>query len=276
LSKRVSGDTNRSRWERLEIHHGAARGVEQRGTRLHPGQLPGGDHAASLRRVGHVQRDDVGAFQQRVERAHRPGVAERQLGDDVVVDHLHAQRFGEHAHLGADVAVADDAQHLAAGLVGAGGGLPPFAAVRGGVLGRDAAQQQHHLGHHQFGDAARIRERRVEHRDAALLGCRQIHLVGADAEAAHGDQAWRLLEHPGGQLGPRADAEDVRIGESRQQALLGQSLVVGLDACVSVRAEHRGGAGVDAFEQQDLDAVLAERGARASGGSHAPHDARVR
>jgi hypothetical protein len=34
-------------------------------------------------------------------------IAQRQLGFDVVIDHVHAQAFGQHADLGADVAVAD-------------------------------------------------------------------------------------------------------------------------------------------------------------------------
>ena len=53
-------------------------------------------------------------------RRGRPGVAERQLVDDVVVEHPHADRLGQHRELRADVAVADDAERLAAHLVGAG------------------------------------------------------------------------------------------------------------------------------------------------------------
>src|SRR3546814_2454296 len=37
-------------------------------------------------------------------------IAQRQLGFDVVEDHPHAEAFGQHPDLGADMAIADDAQ----------------------------------------------------------------------------------------------------------------------------------------------------------------------
>ena len=39
------------------------------------------------------------------------------------IQHLHAERLGQHADLRADVAVADDAERLAAHFDAAGGGL---------------------------------------------------------------------------------------------------------------------------------------------------------
>ncbi len=64
----------------------------------------------------------------------------------------------------------------------------------GGVAARDAAQQHDDLGQHQFGDAAGVGERRVEDRNAAVLRGVEIHLVGADAEAADADQARGVFE----------------------------------------------------------------------------------
>jgi hypothetical protein len=55
-----------------------------------------------------VQGHDVGTGQQVIQAEGRLGIAQGQLGLDVVVDHLHAQGFGHHADLGADVAVTDD------------------------------------------------------------------------------------------------------------------------------------------------------------------------
>jgi hypothetical protein len=49
--------------------------------------------------------------------------------------------------------------------------------------------QHDRLGDHQFGHAAGVGIGRVEHRDAGQLGRVQVDLVGADAEAAHRDQA---------------------------------------------------------------------------------------
>ena len=105
-------------------------------------------------------------------------VAERQLGHDVVEDDAHAERFGEHADLRADVPVADDAERLAAHLVRPGRRLVPLAAVRAGIAPRHAAQQHHDLGDDQLGDAARVGERRVEDRHARLsAACRSTWLV---------------------------------------------------------------------------------------------------
>ena len=171
----------------------------------------GVDQSGGFRGFGHMERDHVGGFEQRFERGHGARVAERQLHFDVVEHHLHAQRFGQHAHLRADVAVADDAQRLAARLAGTGGGLDPLAAMGGGVAPGDAAHQQHDFGQHQLGHAAGVRERRVEDRDAAILRGFQIHLVGADAKAADGGEVARRFEHAARQLCGGADADDVSV-----------------------------------------------------------------
>ena len=53
-----------------------------------------------------------------------------------------------------------------------------------GIATRHTAEQHHGLGNHQFRDAARVGERRVEHRQPERLGRCEVDLVGADAEAA--------------------------------------------------------------------------------------------
>ena len=65
-----------------------------------------------------MQRDDVGHAQQLVQAADLHRVAQRQLGHGVVEEHLHAQGLGEYRELGADRAVADDAELLATDLEG--------------------------------------------------------------------------------------------------------------------------------------------------------------
>jgi hypothetical protein len=94
------------------------------------------------------------------------------------------------------------------------------------VLLRDAAGQHDRLGDDQFGHAAGVGIGRVEHRDAGQLGRVQVDLVGADAEAAHRDQALGLGQHLGAELGARADADDVRLGDAFLQFVLGQRLGV--------------------------------------------------
>ena len=70
---------------------------------------------------------------------------------------------------------------------------PP--SMRGDGAREDAAQQHDDLADDEFGDAAGVGERRVEHRNAEPLGRVEIDLVGADAEAADGDQPVGRLEH---------------------------------------------------------------------------------
>ena len=85
--------------------------------------------ADGARRFGHVERDEVGVLEQRVEVGDRAGQPERQLLDDVVEEHAHAEGLGEQADLLADVAVADDAEGAAAHFVRAGQRLVPRAGA---------------------------------------------------------------------------------------------------------------------------------------------------
>ena len=75
------------------------------------------------------RRDDVGDLEQLVEADAAARVAERQLVGGVVEDHPHAECLGHDRQLGADVAVADDAERAAADLMRAAGGLVPHAGV---------------------------------------------------------------------------------------------------------------------------------------------------
>ena len=70
----------------------------------------GADHPVRLRRLRHVEGDEVALLQERIERLHRLRVAQGQLRRDVVEDDAHPQVLGEDADLRADVPVADDAR----------------------------------------------------------------------------------------------------------------------------------------------------------------------
>src|SRR5262249_36421718 len=122
-----------------------------------------------------------------------------------------------HAELPPDVAVADDSESLAADLVAARGHLSPATLVD---LARAVAElpgQRDDLGEDELGDAAGVREGRVEDRDAAPVGGLELDLVRADAEAADGEQAPRAGQRRAREAGLRADAEDVHVGETRGQ-----------------------------------------------------------
>ncbi len=207
-----------------------------------------------------MQGDDIGAFEQIVQAVGGPCIAQRQLGFDVVEDHAHPQAFGQHAHLGADVAVADDAQHLVARLEAAGGGLGPATAVAKRVLLRDAAQQHDGFGDHQLGHAARVGVGGVEDRHAQPARGAQIHLVGADAEAADGNQPFSLLKYAVGKVRARADAHDMGIRNARFEFGFRQRLFMEFDLAVAGALEAFHGAAADAFQQEHLDVLFRERG----------------
>jgi hypothetical protein len=156
------------RCQRIDVHHRPARGIDQDAARLHGGDLLGAEHAVGGGQLGHMQGHDIGLAQQLLQIGGLARIAQRQLGDHVVEDDLHAQAFGQHRQLGADGAIAHNAQGLAADLVGVVSTLLPAAAVGHGVLFGDAAQQQNRLGQHQLGHRTGVGERRVEHGNAAL------------------------------------------------------------------------------------------------------------
>jgi hypothetical protein len=141
-----------------------------------------------------VERDEVRLLEQRAERGQRAVVAHRQLGHDVVVDDAQAERLGEHAELLADMAVADDAQRLAADLVASARDLPPDAGVHLARSITELPREEDELADDHLGDAPRVAEGRVEDRDTPAVRRHQIDLVYADTEAADREQRVGRLE----------------------------------------------------------------------------------
>ena len=243
--------------QRVEVHHHAAAVVDQVGAGAHGGEFGGADHAGGAGGFGHMQADHVAGGQQLVQADHRLGVAVAQFVGDVVVDHPHAHRLGHVAELAADAAIADDAQRFAAHLKAALGRLVPAAGMGAFAAAGDAPQQHDDLPDHQLGHAAGVGERRVEDRDAVAAGGGEVHLVSADAEAADQHQPVGGGEYLGGELGARADAENVNAGQRPGQLRAVQRLGDTLDLRVAGRGEHAGGAVADAFQQQHADFVFA-------------------
>ena len=116
----------------------------------------------------------------------------------------------------------------------------------------EPAEEAHHLGHRHLGDAARVREGRVEDRDALRLRGGKVHLVRADAEAADRRErrgAVRALERICADLGLRPDAHHGGARECRTQLRAGKRTCRPLDG--EARGdERRIGGRVHRLEQQ--------------------------
>ena len=246
----------------LEIHDLPARRVDQDRARSHAAKLALADQPDRVGRVRDVEGHGVAPLEEVVEVPGGLDVPEGQLGGHVVVEHAHAEHLGQHAHLAADVPVADDADGLAARLVAPGGGLLPVPTVAAHVALGDAPQEQDRLRDHELRHAARVRVGRVEHRHAAAPREAVVHLVGPDAEAADRDELPRLRQDLGRELGPRADPDHVGRADRGDQLVAGQGPRVGLHVPVARFAEGLGGGVADPLEEDDADLRARKGGLR--------------
>ncbi|CCJ86052.1 hypothetical protein BN133_2429 [Cronobacter dublinensis 582] len=187
------------------------------------------------------------------------GVTERQLAFDIIEKDVHAQRFRQDAELGADMAVADNPQLFAACFIRACRQFVPDTAMRFGVCFRNTAQQQQQLADHQFSHRAGVRERRVKNRNAALRRRVQIHLVGADAEAADRHQFFRSGENLFSQMSTGSQADKMRIADGRFQLLAVERALVIFNVGITCGAQAIDGFLVNAFHQQEFNFVFLQR-----------------
>jgi len=235
--------------QRGVVDNEATREVEEHRARAHPGELSGAEQPGVARPAVHVQGDDVGHLEELVHAGEPPGVAKGEPLGGVVEHHRHAQCLGEHRELRADVAVADDAQHPAAHLVGAVGGLVPDPGVQGLVPVCQPSHQGDHLGQGDLDHRAGVGERCVEDRDATLGRCPHVDLVGADAEGADRPEIGGLRQDPLGHLGLGSDAQQLHAIEGGDQLVLvegaGSRQHLG-----AVGAQDRGGKGVQVLQQE--------------------------
>ena len=121
--------------------------------------------------------------------------------------------------------------------------------MQDGILLGNAAHQHGDFGQHQLSHAARVGERRVEHRNAQAHGGSQIDLVGTNAKAADGRKLRGLLQHRSRELGARADADKVRAVQRGLQVCTGQRFGIRYDIRVAAMLQHVHSGRVYAFQQ---------------------------
>ena len=235
--------------QRLMVDHEPAGQVQEQAPGTHAGELVGPEKPTVSRPSVDMQGDDVGLLEELVEAGAAPRVAERELVGGVVEDDRHAERFGEHRELAADVAVAHDAEGAAAYLMAAGRRLVPDPLVHQGVFDGQPAGQSDEFGDGELDDAAGVGEGGVEDGDPRGAGRAQVDLVGADAERADRQQLRRRLENLCGDVGFGPDAEQVDALEAADQLVLVQRPGELLDV-VAGGAQHGGAVGMDVFEQE--------------------------
>lgn len=115
------------------------------------------------------------------------------------------------------------------------------------------------FGQYQFGYRTGVGVWRVEHGDTALAGSFQVDLVGADAEAANGDQFLGAVEDLFGQLGARTDADEVGICDLFLQLGFRQRTSEVFDVGVAGGLEGIDRVLVHTFKKKEPDLALVER-----------------
>eukprot|EP00962_Isochrysis_galbana_P049011 scaffold20628_cov112-Isochrysis_galbana.AAC.2 len=162
--------------------------------RAHLCELRSSEEVLGGWKLGYVEGDVVHRRQHLVHRAALRRVPNRHFWNHVVIHHLHTQRLCQHRHLRADVAVADDAEGLATDLAAVLGHLEPAAAVALGRAVHHLPGQRDDLADDQLGHRAGVCVWGVEHRDSRPLAVVEGVVVGADAVAAHAQQALGRIE----------------------------------------------------------------------------------
>ena len=171
----------------VEVDQLAAGAVDDAGAVLHRGDRLGVDQADRLRRLRHVQGDQVGAAEQLLDAldALDPELAEALGGDELVEgDDLHVEALGALGDELADAAEADHAEGLAVELGALELGAVPAAGDQRGVRLRDVAEEGEGQRQRVLGGGDRVRLGRVGDDDPAPGRGRDVDVVDAGAGAA--------------------------------------------------------------------------------------------
>ena len=228
--------------ERFLVDEAAAGDVDDVRGALHLLEGLGAEHADGLRRLGHVDADEVRLREQLVQghqlHAELGGAGRGDVG--IVGEDLGVEALQAGGDEGADPAQADDADLLLeefdAGVLGA---LPLAVLERGAGL-RDVAGEAQDVADGEFRGGDDVRGGGVHHHDTGLGGGLDVDVVEADACAGDHLEVLRGGDGLGVHLGGGADQDRVDVGDRREQ--LGTVRAVGLpDFKVRAKGVDRGG-----------------------------------
>ena len=222
-------------FQSMFINESAAGAVDDAHALLGLGNGIGRQDVLGLRRHGHMQGDEIGPRQQVVQfhllDAQVVGAFLRQ--ERVVRDDSHLQALGAVGDDAADIAGADQPQHLAGDFHAHEAVLFPLAGLGARIGGRQLARQRQHQRDGMLGGGDGIAEGRVHHDHAGAGGGGNVHIVHADAGAAHNLQILRRLQHIGGELGGAANGDAVILVNDLEQFFLAEAgLHIGVHAAL--------------------------------------------
>src|SRR3954453_9707035 len=256
------------------VNDEAPREVEEQRPRPHPGELRGSEDAGISRAAVDVQGDGLDDVEQLVERGAAPGVSQGQFVVGVVEVDLHTQHLGNHRQLRSDVAVPDDPQRPATDLVATGGGLVPDAGVQSLVPLGEPTGHRDDVGDRELHHGAGVGVGRVERRDPTRGCAREVDLISADAERPDGYELGSGLHDPRGDVGLRADPEQVHAVERTDQLVLVERRGQGADLDTGI-AEDLGRERVHVLQQQGSHGTTVSGNAQRHPGAVVPRTARA-
>ena len=234
------------------VDQAAARAVDDAHALLGLGQVFAAQDVAGLVGQRRVQRDEVGACQQRVEiglfHAHFDRAFGRQEGIEGDDLHLEAQCTGGDDR--ADIARADQAQRLAGDFHAHKAIFGPQALLGLRIGFRDLTRQREHQRDGMFGGGDRIAKRRVHDDHALGRGIGDVDIVDADAGATDDLQVGGGVEDRLGHLGRGADGEAVIVADDGDQFFGG--LAGDFIDFHAAFTEDRGSAGVHLVGNKDF------------------------
>ena len=217
------------------VNQAATGAVDDAHALLGPGDGVGRQDVLGFRRHGHMQGDEIGPRQQVVQLhlldAQVIGAFLAEEG--IIRHHAHLQALGAVGDDAADIAGADQPQHLAGDFHAHEAVLFPLAGLGAGIGRGQFARQRQHQRDGMFGGGDGIAEGRVHHDHAGAGGGGNVHIVHADAGAAHNLQVLRRLQDIGGQLGGAADGDAVILVNDLEQLFLAEArLHIGIHAAL--------------------------------------------
>ena len=211
------------RGEQVRLHHdAAARAVDDARARPQQAQLARARHALRLGGQRHVERDDIGLTQERIEVRHqaRADVARARLRDVGIVDQqprrLEAAQPRGHAR--ADLAEPDHAERLAVQL-GAIDRAVPLERFQPRVRLRNAPHEREQHADRVLGGRHDVAVRRVDDDHPAARARVDVDIVHAHARAPDDAQPRRAVEQGGRHRRRRARDERLAVGERLRQRL---------------------------------------------------------